>query len=77
MHSTNLLGPLFKRSRIKAGLTQAQVCNRLSEQGIKMDRTTLARVEGQKRKLKDLEMVALVEVLGITLGEVEKAFQEG
>jgi len=42
-----------------------------------MDRTTLARVEGQKRKLKDLEMVALVEVLGITLGEVEKAFQEG
>jgi hypothetical protein len=73
----NILGPLIKRSRLKAGLTHEQVCNRASEHGIKMNPEHLIEIEEQQRRLPDGVMYALLEVLGATMAEIEQAFKDG
>lgn len=66
--STGAIEALRSR-RLASGLTQSQVCARLLDVGVKLDRSALARIENQSRQLYDFEMLALVDVLGAIEGK--------
>jgi transcriptional regulator with XRE-family HTH domain len=61
----NILGPFLREQRLNRKLNQAQVCERLADCGVRLDRTMLSRIERKERMLTDIELVALMEVLGI------------
>jgi len=70
------LGPPIGKSRIKYGLTLEQVCNRASDRGVNLSPDHLAEIETKQRRVPYGIMYALLEVLGVTLYEIEQAFAE-
>ena len=73
----NLLGPTFLLKRRSLHLTQDEVCSRLNQLGIGMDRTALSRIEWGNRTLTDIEMIGLVQVLELDPEEVIRNLLEG
>ena len=73
----NLLGPTFLLKRRSLHLTQDEVCSRLNQLGIGMDRTALSRIEWGNQTLTDIEMIGLSQVLELNLQEVIGNLLEG
>ena len=62
----NVVGPQVKTARTRAGLTQADLAARLEIRGIKIDRAGVAKIEGGRRQVSDVELVALADALGVS-----------
>ena len=62
----NVVGPHIRRARLVAKLTQAELAARLQLQGIKIDRAGVAKIEGKFRQVSDVELKAIVAVLGVS-----------
>ncbi|HEY8900608.1 MAG TPA: hypothetical protein VIM61_09365 [Chthoniobacterales bacterium] len=71
---SNLLGAKLKELRLKEGLTQAQVVERLQKrkkQPWDCDTIVYSTIELQKRSLSDIETAAILEVLGRTWADLQ------
>lgn len=66
----NLLGPIVRQLRDRAGLTQPMFVARLNLQGWDLSRGTYAKVEAQIRWIADFEVVHLAEALGVKPGDL-------
>jgi hypothetical protein len=65
MKPVHYLGPLIGKSRIMAGLTLEQLCNRVSEQGVNLlPPEHLAEIEAEERRVPAGIMYTLLETLG-------------
>lgn len=63
-------GAAVKRWRIQRGLSQRQLANALSYQGLNMHQTTIAKLEKGKRPLRLAELDAICDVLGCSMSDV-------
>jgi hypothetical protein len=69
----NLLGPVVRQFRERAGLTQPMLVARLNLLGWDLSRGTLAKIEARIRWIADFEVVQLAKALGVTPGELFNA----
>lgn len=72
----NLIGQNVVLLRKRIRINQDTLLSRLQVRGIDISQTTLSEIEGQKRKVFDKELVALADILGVTLEELFEPKQE-
>ena len=68
--SENLIGQNVILHRKRAGINQDMLLSRLQVRGIDISQTTLSDIEGQKRRVYDKELLALADILGVSLEEL-------
>ena len=66
-------GQRMKAARAEAGLTQAQLQERLAEHGVRFDTSAITRVEAGEREPRISEARAIASVLGIGLSTLTAA----
>jgi transcriptional regulator with XRE-family HTH domain len=62
-----ILGMRLRGLREEAGITQAQLAERMTRQGFSMHQTTIAKIEANQRPVTVNEAVTLATVLGIPM----------
>ena len=65
----NVVGPLLRTHRTKAGLTQKELADLCQRRGIKLTRGTLAKIEAQVRFVKACELFIIAKSLAVPLEE--------
>lgn len=67
--SKNIIGARVQaaRLRMKPPVTQAQLADKLSAQGVTIDRAGISKIEIGARSVYDFEVKAFSKVLGVTL----------
>lgn len=67
--SKNIVGARVQaaRLRMKPPMTQAQLADKLSAQGVTIDRAGISKIEIGARSVYDFEVKAFSKVLGVTL----------
>lgn len=65
--SENLVGQNIVLLRKRIGINQDTLLSRLQVRGIDISQTTLSDIEGQKRKVTDKELIAIADILGVSL----------
>lgn len=63
----NLCGKVIARKRIDMKLSQRELADRLQLHGLDVDKNAVQRIEAGKRFVIDIELVAIAEVLNISL----------
>lgn len=64
---TNITGKRIKDARIKAGLSQQQLSDKLELSAVYVCRGSVSRIENGERAVTDIEIDAISKVLGVTL----------
>ena len=65
--SRNVVGPQVRRLRYQCGLSQPALAARCQLHGWDIGRDTIAKIEGQKRWVGDLELAHLARILGVPM----------
>lgn len=63
----NLVGARVTEARLRQGLKQTELLARLQLHGIEISIPALSLLEGQKRPVSDIELVALSNVLNVSV----------
>ncbi len=63
----NIIGPRIKEARVKAGLSQKQLSERLELSAVYTCRGSISRIETGKRAATDIEIDAISTVLHVSL----------
>ena len=63
----NVIGERVEVQRKRNGLTQKDLTDELSRKGVSISTSSLSKLEKQIRKVTDYEVVALAEVLGVSV----------
>ena len=63
----NLIGVRVEESRKKKGMKQKELLAQLQVRGIDMNASGLSKLEGQIRYVTDIEMVALADILEVSV----------
>ena len=66
----NLIGANLKKLRIKAGMSQQELSNKLELQGVYVCRGSVSRIEDFSRTVTDIELFALATALGVAPDEL-------
>ena len=66
----NICGKNVAHFRIKMGLSQRELANKMQLAGIDIDKNAIQRIECGKRFVTDIEVIAFAKVYGITLEEL-------
>ena len=64
----NLIGARVTQARKASRMKQVQLLAKLQLAGIDMSAPALSLLEGQKRPVTDIELVALAEILDVSVG---------
>lgn len=64
---TNITGKRIKDARIKAGLSQQQLSDKLELSAVYVCRGSVSRIENGERAVTDIEIDAISKVLGVSL----------
>ena len=71
MKPANVSGQQIRKKRLQVGLTQMELAAALSvRHGIELEQSDVSEIERGKRGVKDFELVAISEVLGIPPAEL-------
>lgn len=68
--ASNLVGDKIKRKRKALGLKQKDLLAQLQVRGIDISASGLSKLEGQLRIVTDIELVALADILEVSLDEL-------
>lgn len=64
----NVAGPAIRQTRVASGRTLVDVAAQLDiDFGIKLDRSALGKIERCKRRISDIELIAIGSVLGVDI----------
>lgn len=69
----NMIGSRLKELRIKRGLSQQALSNKLEMLAIYICRGSISRIEDKQRTVTDIELYGLSKVLGVP---IEQLFEE-
>ena len=72
----NLVGQRVAALRKKRGLNQQELLAQLQLRGVEISQSGLSELEGQNRKVSDRELVALADILGISVDELLRQSQD-
>lgn len=67
MHRKNVVGSRIRKARKELKITQMELAARLQVLGITIDRSGIAKLEGGKRPVSDIEVAALAEILKVPI----------
>ncbi len=70
LNNLNVIGPQVRRLRDKLGWTQDQLAVKLQLFGWDTSRVSVTKLEGQTRRVPDLELFVLAKVLGVSVDEL-------
>ncbi len=65
--SRNIVGARVESKRKELGMKQKELLARLQIKGIELNASGLSKIEGQLRSVSDYELIALSEVLGVSV----------
>ena len=65
--NSNIIGERIKVARIKAGLSQQQLSNKLELMAVYVCRGSVSRIENGERAITDIEIDAISKVLNVSL----------
>ncbi|MBE6065010.1 helix-turn-helix domain-containing protein [Clostridium cochlearium] len=63
----NIAGSRVKIARLKSNLTQQELSAKLETLAVYIDRASISKIEQQKRIITDIELVALSQVLNVSV----------
>ncbi len=63
----NIIGSKLKELRIKKGLTQQQLSNKLETMAIYICRGSISRIEEKQRTVTDIELYGLSKILDVPI----------
>ena len=63
----NLIGARVTQSRLAQGMKQVELLAKLQLAGVDMSIPALSLLEGQKRPVTDIELVALADILNVSV----------
>lgn len=63
----NITGQRIKEARMKAGLSQKKLSERLETEAVYVCRGSVSRIESGERTVTDIEIDAISKVLGVSL----------
>lgn len=63
----NIVGAKIEARRKSLGMKQIELLTRLQVKGIELTASGLSKLEGQLRCVNDYELVAIAEILGVTI----------
>ena len=63
----NIAGARVEMRRKEIGMKQKDLLTRLQVNGVDLNASGLSKLEGQFRSISDFELVALAEVLGVSI----------
>ena len=66
----NLCGKMIAKKRIEMKLSQRELADCLQLNGLDIDKNAVQRIEAGKRFVIDIELVAIAEVLNVSLNEL-------
>ena len=66
--SKNIVGKQVKELREANGLSQRGLAQKLQLKGYDMEKSTITKIEGNKRQVTDMELKAFVEIFGVDYG---------
>jgi len=72
----NVLGPALKSIRLAKKLTQSSVLVQLQRGGLDISKQVLIYIERGSRTLSDVELFAMLKVLGATPSDLESEFRK-
>lgn len=70
----NICGKNIAQLRIKAGISQKALADKMQLVGIDIDKNAIQRIECGKRFITDIEVIAFAKVFGITTDDLLKDF---
>ena len=62
MKKQNIIGPVIRRMRVEAGLSQEQLATKIQVTGWDLSRGGLSKIEAQLRRVNDAELLILARV---------------
>ncbi len=65
--NVNIIGKRIKDARIKAGMSQKQLSEKLELMAVYTCRGSVSRIENGKRAITDIEIDAISKILGVSL----------
>ena len=63
----NITGSQIKKLRIKAGLSQRQLSEKLELQAVYTCRGSISRIENGQRAVTDIELIAIANALDVSI----------
>jgi len=63
----NIVGSRVRRARKEAGITQMKLAAQLQLLGIKIDRSSIAKLESGIRPASDIEIAAIARILNVPI----------
>jgi transcriptional regulator with XRE-family HTH domain len=72
-HQQNLVGPVVRRLRMAAGLSQEALAAKLQVAGWDLTRGGLSKIEARLRRVNDAELLVLAKVLNCGVAELYPA----
>ena len=63
----NLVGARVEKRRKEINMKQVELLTALHEKGIEFNASGLSKLEGQIRSVSDYELIALSEILGVSI----------
>ena len=63
----NLIGARVEQSRKELGMKQKELLAQLQVNGVDMNASALSKLEGQMRSVNDFELVALANILNVSV----------
>ncbi len=66
----NLIGERLRELRLKKGISQQTLSNKLELLGVYVCRGSISRIEDRSRTVTDIELDALAEALGVSPAEL-------
>ena len=66
----NLIGGKVKTLRIKLGMSQQLLSNKLELEGVYVCRGSVSRIEDGSRTVTDIELYAIAKVLGVSAADL-------
>lgn len=69
-HHQNLIGPVVRRLRLEAGLSQDELAAKIQIEDWDLSRAGLSKIEARLRRVNDAELLILARVLKCGISEL-------
>ena len=66
----NIVGIRIKAARKEARMSQMKLAAEMQLQGIKIDRSTIAKLESGRRPVSDIEIIVIARILNVSIASL-------